>query len=69
MGQVIKNLNGLPFFEKGQVIIELNDTIHGNEKIIHFHYKDIRYEMSESDYLTILAGVYLSNINLERLKK
>jgi hypothetical protein len=67
MGQVIKNLKKLPFMDS--VKVELNDTIYGNEKIIHFHYKDIRYEMSLSDYLTILSGVRVSEINLKELKK
>lgn len=67
MGQVIKILKKLPFMDS--VKVELNDTIYGNEKIIHFHYKDIRYEMSLSDYLTILSGVRVSEINLKELKK
>lgn len=67
MGQVIKILKKLPFMDS--IKVELNDTIYGNEKIIHFHYKDIRYEMSLSDYLTILSGVRVSEINLKELKK
>lgn len=67
MGQVIKNLKKLSFMDS--VKVELNDTIYGDEKIIHFHYKNIRYEMSLSDYLTILSGVRVSVMNLEELKK
>lgn len=67
MGQIIKNLRSIPFFDE-PVEIELNDTIYGNEKIIHFHYKSMRYEMSESDYLTILSGVIVGEKNLEELK-
>lgn len=67
MGQVIKKLKSLPIFE-GKVEIELNDTIYGDEKIIHFHYKGVRYEMSQSDYLTILAGIRVDRISLEVLK-
>lgn len=67
MGQVIKNLKSISFLES--VSVELNDTIYGEEKIVHFHYDNIRYEMSLSDYLTILAGVRLSCMNLEELKK
>ncbi len=33
MGQVIKKLKKLPFFDE-PVEVELNDTIYGNEKII-----------------------------------
>ena len=67
MGQVIKKLRKLPFFDE-EIEIELNDTIYGGEQIIHFHYKNMRYEMSLSDYLTILSGVIVANINLEILK-
>ena len=67
MGQVIKELKKLPFLNSTK--IELNDTIYGNEKIIHFHYNGIRYEMSISDYLTILSGIRLSVKNLVELKK
>lgn len=67
VGQIIKTLKEIPFLES--VEIELNDTIYGNEKIIHFHYHNIRYEMSLSDYLTILSGIRLSEIILTELKK
>ena len=68
MGQIIKKLKTLPFFDES-VEIELNDTIYGDEKIVHFHYKGIRYEMSLSDYLTILSGVIVGEKSLEELKK
>ena len=67
MGQLIKKLQPLPFLD-GETYIELNDTIYGDEKIIHFHYKNIRYEISESDYLMILAGIIVANKSLEKLK-
>ena len=67
MGQVIKNLKNIAFMDS--VKIELNDTIYGSEKIIHFHYKDVRYEMSLSDYLTILSGIRFSEMNLKEFKK
>lgn len=67
MGQIIKILKTVPFLNR--VSIELNDTIYGNEKIIHFHVNNIRYEMSLSDYLTLLAGVRIGEKNLKELKK
>ncbi len=67
MGQVIKKLKSIPYLNS--TTVELNDTIYGNEQIIHFHYKGIRYEMSISDYLTILSGIRLSAKNLVELKK
>ena len=68
MGQLIKTLKKLPFLEK-DVYIELNEAIYGNERIIHFHYKNIRYEMTEYDYLTILSGILVEKKNLEIMKK
>ena len=67
MGQLIKHLKKPVFFDES-LEIELNDTIYGDEKIIHFHYNGIRYEMSLSDYLTILSGIIVSEKNLEELK-
>ena len=66
MGQVIKELKGLPFLNT--TTIEKNDTIYGNEEIVHFHHEGVRYEMSLSDYLTILAGIRISAKNLEAIK-
>lgn len=67
MGQIIKKLKKIHTLEN--VDVELNDTIYGNEKIIHFHTKNIRYEMSLSDYLTILSGVIIAEKNLSEIKK
>ena len=68
MGQIIKELTTISF-TKEDVVTELNDTIYGDEKIIHFHLNDIRYEMSLSDYLTMLSGILVAKKSLEVLKK
>ncbi len=68
MGQLIKELDKIPFLSD-KLIVELNDVMSGNEKIIHFHYNNIRYEMTLSDYLTLLSGVIVAKKSLDRIKK
>ena len=68
MGQIIKKLETINDLGKG-VETELNDAIYGNERIIHFHFKNMRYEMSLSDYLTVLSGIIVAEKSLEILKK
>lgn len=67
MGQIIKNLETASQFGDN-VKTELNDTIYGKERIIHFHFAHMRYEMTLSDYLTVLSGVIVAKKSLEILK-
>lgn len=67
MGQLIKTLHNLP--QEEGLVTELNGPIYGDEDIIHFHYKQIRFEMSLTDYLAILSGLIVAEKSLEELKK
>lgn len=68
MGQLIKKIENIDS-KIDNLTTELNGPIYGDENIIHFHYKNIRFEMFLSDYLTLLSGVIIAKESLEKLKQ
>ncbi len=68
MGELIRKIGELRIKEK-IFDVELNESEGNNgEKIIHIQNKNIRYEMSESQFIDLCINIVHAKNNLDKLK-